>query len=178
MAEYVQTILKIIANPEHISPDFFIIWQGLRILFIIASLLLAGAFIYLSILNNYFNYRLKEDYIEFKKSKPFFNIKIDKDWEKIMRHANHDKESERKLAVIEADDTLNSVLSKLGYEGENLLEKLEGLNQEIVPNLEELKEVHKERRDLVYDPNKSLPKEEAQRIISVYEETFKNFQIF
>lgn len=175
---YLEDLLVHLANPEMISADFYIIWQGLRIIFIIIALLFLGLLVFLFSVNGYLKYRYKEDAFERLKGKPFFNIKLKSNWDEIMEHAKDENESERKLAVIEADDTLNDALSKLGYEGDTLLEKLEGLTPEVVPNLEDLEDAHRERRDISYDPSKGLSKEEAKRLISIYEETFKYFQIF
>ncbi len=178
ITEHIEEFLIHIANPELISPDFFIVWQSLRVMFIVVTLFFVGILLYLLMKSDYLTYRFKEDFVERKKTKPFLNVKIKKDWGEIMSHANHENESERKLAVIEADDALNDALSQLGYEGEDLLEKLKGLTEEIVPNIKDLQEAHKERRDIVYDPNKGLSKEEAKELIAVYEETFRYFQIF
>ncbi len=174
----IEEILFYIANPELISPDFFIIWQGIRSFAIIISFALFALLIYLLSVNDYLKYRFQEDYEEYTKSKPFMNVKLKKDWGEILRHSQHDIEAERKLAVIEADDALNDAFMQLGYKGENLMQKLEGLTEEIVPNLEELKEAHRKKRDIVYDPNRNVSKDEAKKIISEYEETFKYFQIF
>ncbi len=176
--QQIEEILFYVANPELISPDFFVVWHGVRLFAIIASFALFGLLIYLLSVNDYLKYRFREDYEEYMKSKPFMNVKLKKNWGEILKHSQHSIESERKLAVIEADDALNDIFAQLGYKGENLMQKLEGLTEEIVPNLEELKDAHRKKRDIVYDPNKNLSKDEAKKIISAYEETFKYFQIF
>ncbi len=178
LGESFQEVLKYIANPELISPGFYAFWQITRIIFIAVSVFFVAMILYLISVSDYMDLRYRERYSELFKSRPYLAVKIDQDWKEVIKQARSDRESERKMAVIEADEMIDGVLSQMGYEGEGLLEKLEGLNREIIPNIEKLKEAHKTRRDVVYDPSKGLSKEEAARIISIYEEAFKDLQIF
>ncbi len=178
MEEIIEKIYEYFLNPEAVSPTFAYIFSVLRIIFITVSVLMVGMIIFLVTKSPYLQFRFREKHTESWKRKPYQEIKIDKDWNEILRQAKDEDESERKLAVIEADDLINDVLSQLGYEGETLLEKLSGLTKEIIPNIEDVRSAHKERRDMVYDPNKNVSKEEATKLISTYEEVFKDLQIF
>jgi len=173
-----ETIIEYIRNPELISPTFFVIWQGLRIIFLLISIFFIGMIIFLLFKSGYMDYRFKENYAELKKTKPALKVKVDKSWDEVIKQAKDEKEAERKMAIIEADDIVNDVLTQVGYEGESLSEKMEGLSEEIIPNIEEVKDAHKKKRDIVYDPNRSLSREEAVEIVSVYEKVFKDLQIF
>ncbi len=175
--ESAQEVFKYIANPELASPTFFIIWQVLRIVFLIISAFFIGLLIYLFKVNDYLDMRYLENYSEFRKTKPYLKVDLSKEWKDVVKHAKGEKEAERKMAVIEADDMVDSVLLKIGYSGETLLDKLAKLNKEIIPNIEEVKEAHRKRRDIAYDPNKSISREEAEEIVSVYEEVFKDLRI-
>ncbi len=175
--ESLQEVLKYIANPELISPTFFTVWQVLRILFLTISAFFIGLLVYLLSVNGYLELRFFEDYSEYRKSKPHLKVELGKDWNDVIEHAKSEKEAERKMAIIEADDMIDSALSKIGYSGETLLDKLAGLNKEIIPNIEEVKDAHRKRRDIAYDPNKSISREEAEKIVSVYEEVFKDLRI-
>ncbi len=178
LKESIQEVFKYIAEPELTPPVFFSIWQALRIIFLVITAFFVGVLIYVLPINGYLEMRFMENYSEFKKTRARFRVKLDKSWGEVVKQARNEKEAERKLAVIEADDMINSALSQIGYEGETLVDKLEGLNKEIIPNIEEITEAHKKRRDIAYDPNRGLSKEEAEKIISTYEETFKDLQIF
>jgi len=102
---------------------------------------------------------------------------MEENWSEIIKQAKSEKEADRKMAVIEADDIINDVLSQLGYGGDTLPEKLERLNEEIIPNLNEIKEAHKKRKEISYDPNKELSSQDAVNLVSVYEKVFKDLQI-
>ncbi len=175
--ESAQEVFKYIANPELVSPTFFTVWQVLRIAFLAISVFFIGLLVYLFSVNGYLDMRYVEDLSEFRKTKPHLKVNLGKEWEDVVEHAKSEKEAERKMAVIEADDMIDSALSKIGYSGETLLDKLAVLNKEIIPNIEEVKDAHRKRRDIVYDPNKSISREEAEQIVSVYEEVFKDLRI-
>ena len=177
VVETLQVLLEYIVNPGLLPSPYYDIWWWGRAVFLFVTLLLVGGIIFLFSVNDYLKYRFKENYSEYMKGKPHQPVKIEKDWKEIAKQAKDENEAERKMAVIEADDVINEVLGKLGYEGEDLLEKLDGLNKEIIPNIEEVREAHRKRRDIVYDPNTALSKEEAVEIISVYEEIFEDLQV-
>ncbi len=172
-----ETIIEYIRNPELISPKFFIIWQVLRVVFLLISAFFIGLLIFLFFVSDYKNYRFFENYSEFKKAKPKMGVKMEENWSEIVKQAKSERESDRKIAVIEADDIIDDVLAQLGYSGDSLVEKLERINEEIIPNLEEIKEAHKKRKEISYDPNKSLSIQEAEKLVSVYEKTFKDLQV-
>ncbi len=176
--ELVEAIFYYLMNPSLMPSPFFNVWWLLRFIFFLISAFFIGMLFFLLSVNDYLKYRFKETYTEFKKAKPYTDLKIRKDWKEVIGSAKSENEAERKIAVIEADEMIDDILFQMGYEGENLLEKLEGLSKEIIPNIEELRDAHRERRDIVYDPSKKLSQEEAVRVVSVYEETFKDLQIF
>jgi len=169
-------IVAYLTNPELYPPLVFLLFQILRFFFIVFSVFLAGMIVFLLTQNRYLEFRYFNDWAEFKKKKPYTKENIVKEWNKIVKQAREGDDSDRKLSIIEADEKVNEILGKLGYEGKNIEEKLSDLNEDIVPNMEELRKVHKRKRDIVYDPGYILSKEEANEMISVYEKTFKHMQ--
>ena len=59
---------------------------------------------------------------------------------------------------------------------ESLGEKLEEITPDILPNLEEVNEVHKMRNNIIHDPAYRLDLEEAKRILSAYEKAIQNLE--
>ncbi len=164
-------------DPGSISPTVGFIYNTLRVIFLTISALMIGMIIFLLYKSPYLDLRFRERDSESRQRRPYQKVKIDDDWKEILRQAKSDDESERKLAVIEADDLVNNVLAQLGYGEGSLLEQLDGLNEEIIPNIEEVKKAHRERRDMTYDPTKKVSKEKAAELVSVYEEIFKDLQL-
>lgn len=102
--------------------------------------------------------------------------KIVKSWQKTRARIETGMESEYKLAVIEADSLLDEVLKKMGYPGESLGERLESLTAVSLPNLEEAKETHKTRNNIVHDPDYRLSLDEAKKTLEVYERALTDLQ--
>ncbi len=177
MAGVIQEIINYLTNPELISPSFFSAWQVLRLIFIYISIILGALIIFLLSVNGYIDARYKANLEEFTKVKPYRNFKVNINWVEITKAVKEGKEADRRLAVIEADDAVNSALGQLGYQGNNLLEKLERINKDIIPNIEDLKRAHKIKRDVVYDPSRGLSHEEAREMIAIYEKTFQDLQL-
>jgi hypothetical protein len=175
--EHAANVIEIINNPENLPPLFYSIFQVVRSFFIFFSIFLIAMFVFLTSKSNYFNYSFKESYTEKKKGRPYVNVKLKNDWKEIEEQARNEKESERKIAIMEADDLVSDALSQLGYKGEDVVEKVDGLGKEILPNIEEVKEAHRKRKDFIHNPEKELSEEEAVSIISEYEEVLKNFRI-
>ncbi len=167
----------LIVNPEVVPPAYYATWSFLRIVFIILFVFLAGMLVFLLFINEYVKLRFIEIIEEFIRAKPRRKIKLKADWKKNIRQIERGEEGDRKLAIIEIDDTIKDALLQLGYEGDTLGEMLENASKEFIPNLEDLKRAHKIRRDLIYDPNKTLSPEEASELIAIYEEAFRNLQL-
>jgi hypothetical protein len=116
------------------------------------------------------------DFIEFLKFRPYERPRASKKWKKIMGRLETGTESEAKLAIIEADDLLNEILKRMGYEGETLGEKLKKVKKTILPNLDEVFQVHKIKSDIVYDPGFRLTFEQAKNFLGIYERALSNLE--
>ena len=77
-------------------------------------------------------------------------------------------ESEAKLAVIEADDLLNNVLIRMGYRGENLVERLNQFNEVNLPNKKQVIETNMIADNIIHDPNYRLESTQAREMLQVY----------
>jgi hypothetical protein len=177
LRESIQEVIKYILDPTLISPGFAVFWQTTRIIFILVSALFLGLIIFLLSVNDYFEWRYAENYNELRNVKPRFKVNVTKRWQEVNSHLQSEDDSERRLAVIDADDILNEVLEKVGYEGDDTYDKLIRLNEEIIPNIEELKEAYKIKKEIMHDPNKDLSGEEAKDIVSRYEVVLKDLQV-
>ena len=157
------------------SPEFLLYS---KIIFIsIGIILLAAIFILLS-KASWLKYRMLEDWTEFFVYRPFGVKKTFKQWAKILKRLETENETEYKLAVIEADSLLDEILKKMGIEGEVLGERLKQLKPGILPNFEEAWQAHKIRNNIVHDPDYRLDLAEAKKVVSIYEQTFRDLEMF
>lgn len=99
-----------------------------------------------------------------------------KQWFKIKARLDTGQESEFKLALIEADDLLSEVLKRLGYAGETLGERIEKITKASLSNIEDIKEAHKTRNNIVHDPDYRLTLEEAKKNTEIYENALSGLQ--
>ncbi|MGB9743150.1 MAG: hypothetical protein ACPLW9_00290 [Minisyncoccales bacterium] len=147
---------------------FFIIISSLFIVFIILGFLNTSWAEARFIINlrEFFNYQP----IEIRGYK--------KTWRKIKARLESGLEAEYKLAVIEAEELFEEILKKIGYPGEELLEKLEKLTPDIISNINEIKQAHQIRNQIVYDPNYHLSLEEAAKVINIFDKALQELDIF
>lgn len=162
----INKIISFILNPT------FTGWLlVLKFLFIFSSLLLIGFIILALIKTTWLKRLIIWDLEEFLTYRPFGLRKVERDLQKIKTKLETEMESEWKLAVIEADKILDDILSKMDIGGTSLGERLNKLNTDSLPNVEEVKEAHKIRNNIIHDPTYKLSLEEAKRVISIYEKT-------
>ena len=63
-------------------------------------------------------------------------------------------------------------LSRIGFEGETLGDRLQKVSPVIIPNLEDVFAAHKTRNDIVHDPDYRLTLQDAKTAIKAYEDAF------
>ncbi len=149
-----------------------------KIVFIAVSLFLAGVIVFGLLKSSWPKLYFLDNAIEFLNYKPVGVKKIEKDWRKIMAKLNTGLESEYKLAIIETDNMANEILKRMEFEGETLGEKLDKLNPVVISNIEELREAHKIRNNIIHDPNYKLSLDETKKMLEIYERAFRDLNIF
>lgn len=93
-------------------------------------------------------------------------------WKQIQKRLRTGEPTNLRLAVLEADRILDEILKLAAYPGENLDERLENTTVAQIPNLEELRHVHKIRNRIVGEPDFTLTPGEAEIAVSIYKRTF------
>ncbi len=73
------------------------------------------------------------------------------------------------LAVISADNLVDSALKQMGLGGEHMADRLQHLTYDDFSQIEDLWRAHKIRNELVHTPGFELKKGEAEEILRVYE---------
>ncbi len=97
-------------------------------------------------------------------------------WVKTLHYLFSQHPSDWKLAVIEADSMLESLLGTLGFQGETLGDKLKSADQKKFHKLTYAWEAHTIRNKIAHEGvTFALTQREAKRIIALYEEIFKEY---
>lgn len=147
-----------------------------KIFFGLLSLIFVIAMIYFAKDSGYFRIRLWQDVVEIFTVRNYGVSRIVKRWNKIQNRLELAPESEHKLAIIEADDLLSEILKRMGHQGETLGDRLQHLTSPQLSNLEQVREAHKVRNNIVHDPDYRLSLDQARKVLEIYEEAFKNLQ--
>jgi len=148
----------------------------IKIIFLVVFAVLAiGIILFLS-QSSFLKVSYLMDVSEFFTYRPYGVRKLVGNWAKITRRLDAGLESEYKLAIIEADSVLDDILKKMGFAGETLGERLEKLSSASLSNIEEIREAHKTRNNIVHDPNYRLSLDEARKLISTYEKALVDLQ--
>ena len=140
----------------------------LQILFFIFACIFLVMIIFALLRTNWAKIFVLEKTIEFFTYHPYGSKKMPKDWSKILEKLKTGKESEYKLAIIEADKAIDEVLRK-NYRGASFEDRLDELSSTIVSNIDGLRENHKIRNEIVFEPDYELSLDDAKKIIKVYE---------
>jgi hypothetical protein len=166
------TIIYYLTSPEIQAK----LWP-LKIAFLAISAFLLLGIIFLLLRSHYLRWLFFQDLTEFITRRPFGAKRITRNWGKILARLESGTESEWKLAVIEADDMLDSSLRRMGYLGQNLEERLQKLTSATLPNIEQVHLAHQTRNNIVHDPDFHLTQDEARKTMDVYSQAFRDLQI-
>ncbi|MFH1841529.1 MAG: hypothetical protein ABH800_02090 [Candidatus Nealsonbacteria bacterium] len=170
--DIIDKVITFLVSPE-IQEKIF----PIKVAFLAISAIFIVVTIVLVFKTKWFQWYAGEVFTEFFSFRPFGKKKITKTWIKITKRLEAGSESEYKLAVIEADDMMENSLKKMGYAGQTVEEKLQNLTSVILPNIEEVKEAHRIRNNIVHDPDYRLSLEEAKKTLDAYGKAFDSFQI-
>lgn len=93
-------------------------------------------------------------------------------WDDIEQHFFAGSDNDLRIAIINADTLLDDVLRKAGVGGMDLGEKLRKVKITQLPNLEDIWQAHKIRNRIAHEPNFSLKRDLAEKVLTIYETAF------
>jgi len=165
----INNIVQFILNPE---PSFWFIL--VKVLFLLINLSMISFIVYAILKTSWLDKLLLHDVQEFLTYKHYGLSKTKKIWEEIEAYFKKGTEPEIKLAIVEADSLLDNILRVMSYEGKDLGSKLDGINTNILENLEDVKKYHKIYLNIVHDPTYRLDYKTAEDALKVYREALVN----
>jgi len=97
-------------------------------------------------------------------------------WARILAHVFSPNLSDWKLAIIEADTMLEDLLNQLNFKGDSIGDKLKNADRDKFRSLTSAWEVHTVRNRIAHEGlNFEISQKEAKRIITLYEQIFREF---
>lgn len=101
--------------------------------------------------------------------------KLQKKWTKIKERLKGENESEYKVAIIEADNLIDSLLQGLSFAGENMGDRLDKIPPGQLDFVEELKMAHEIKNRIIHEENFQVSREKAKETIELYEKFLDYF---
>ena len=99
-----------------------------------------------------------------------------KRWDGILQHLFSENPGDWKLSIIDADSMLEDLLDQLGFKGDNLGDKLKSVDMEKYQGLKNAWDAHLVRNKIAHEGiDFELSQQEAKRVITIYEQIFRDF---
>lgn len=96
--------------------------------------------------------------------------KIRKKWNSIRTRLDTNNQSQYKAAILEADKLADDILAGIGYQGDNMGERLNGVTSAQIDNVEDLLRAHETRNRIIYEVNFTLDRKDAEEVVKIYED--------
>ncbi|MDO8504880.1 MAG: hypothetical protein Q7S36_03450 [Candidatus Liptonbacteria bacterium] len=112
--------------------------------------------------------------------KPVMTIKkieLLEKWEAIMDKFNDGKTDNLKIAVIQGDAMIDSILKGAGLRGDHMADRLDNIEPGELASFEDLWRSHKIRNEIAHNASFVLTKEIAERAIRGYEKFLKEMRV-
>lgn len=168
--------------------DIYVFVHDIMISFLPARSSLAGVEIFLSLaalvffgFSVWFGFRSEDvHHEEDEKYAPLHIEEIEAkekmvQWQVVLNHINSESPAEWKLAILEADNMLDSILESEGYRGETIGEKLKVVEPVDLASYNEAWEAHKVRNQIAHEGAATMDfsKKMARDTIGKFEKVFK-----
>ncbi len=98
-------------------------------------------------------------------------------WLQVQERLQKGDEANIRLAIIEADKLLDTVLKRMGYAGETMADRLKSITPAQLRTINELWTAHKVRNNIVHDPDFVLTSRDALEMMGIYERVFREMNL-
>jgi hypothetical protein len=136
--------------------------------------------VYLAIKTDFWQKKIYNIFIGFRKVPEVrldHSLKVIKEWENIIKRLDSGDEANYKLAVIEADKLLDTVLKKLTIPGSTMGERLKAIPVSQLPSIDNVWQVHRLRNHLVHTTEFVLTENKAKQAMTIYKQAFTELKV-
>lgn len=125
--------------------------------------------------------RLKEEELYDLKVEPAFekgnagDTAMAHRWDNALKNVESPNQNDWKQAIVDADIILDDLLTKMGYRGESIGEKLKRVASGDMKSLDDAWEAHKVRNQIAHEPGFILSQHQARQTIAGYRKVFEEF---
>lgn len=97
-------------------------------------------------------------------------------WNAVVDYMKTENQNDWRLAILEADTILDSLLDSLGFEGDTVGDKLKKADPVKFKNLNTVWEAHNIRNRVAHEGSDfEMSKNEINRVVSIYEQVFRDY---
>lgn len=156
------------------------IFLGIKILSGIVSWIMVVLIVYLAIKTDFWTKKIYNIFVAYRKlpdSNLDHSLKVTKEWESIQKRLEVKDEANYKLAVIEADKLLDTILKKLTIPGSTMGERLKAIPVSQLPSIDTVWQAHKLRNHLVHTTEFVLTESKAKQAIAIYKQAFIELKV-
>lgn len=104
-------------------------------------------------------------------------IKMKARWDKIRKKLESGNEADYKVAIIEADGAIGDLIRRMGYKGENMMERISNIPIGQLDRIDEIKEAHKVRNRIIHEEKFAVNRETAEEVFAKYEHFLRQFEV-
>jgi hypothetical protein len=159
------------ASPLNIFDSVVTVFIALSI---VVSLILFGVAVYVSIRAGQIQAERRRRMEAAMPTEP--EVERNERWERIVEHSGSTNPNDWRAAIIEADVILDEMVTRMGYRGDSLGEKLKKIDRSDFITIDSAWEAHKTRNRIAHaGSDYILTQREAQRIIELYRQVFDEF---
>ncbi len=103
--------------------------------------------------------------------------KLQKRWDSVLLLIGSNEILNWKAAILESAQMLDEILKITQHSGETLREKLDGMVEVQLRNLDQIKSANKIKNRIVQEDGFEISKEEAQKIVEIFGDAMKFFEV-
>lgn len=140
-----------------------------KLVFVSFGMFFLVGVVYFMLNSSWLQFKFLEDVTEFFSWQAYGARQISKQWAKIKKRIEGGTEADYKLAILDADDFMSSVLDERGYEGKSFEESLKKASKIMNSVANDILKAHEVRNSIIYNPDFKLPVDEAKKILDTYE---------
>lgn len=154
-------------------------WKGVLAMVLIVgaviTIVLLAAIIYITVRTNQVRAREAQ---RIKAAVPSaMKAKRNDRWDKVLAHVSSDNPNDWRLAIIEADVMLDEMVTRMGYHGNSLGDKLKQVAKGDMKSLDAAWEAHRARNQVAHEGTDFiLTQREARRVVELYDAVFEEFK--
>lgn len=173
MQEYLQQFADFILKFREVvggvlGPNLYIF----EVISLILSAILIWGIIYTAGQSNFFEKRV-EDWMDYMGRGDVGKRRQLRAWKAILRKMRSSESTDWKVAIMEADRVLDDMIRAAGYRATATDERFKQIPPTFLANFDDVQEAHKIRNRCAQDPDFSIAKEEAIRVLRIYKKAFQ-----